>query len=251
VSIRILVGDDDLDWRTLLRGVLGQAGVVVTPAATGAAALTCLQKVHFDLIILDVQLPDCDGYAVCAEVRQREGYVPIIMISGVKKEDVDQELGLNTGANHYFKKPVSARVVVAQVRAMLNMASALKKDEPAAKLLSPGAPLEVLQLDFVNGEFKRGDHALALTSLEIKLLLCLNRKAGQLVTVDDLIRAGWKDRVTAGEARGRLKSAIKRLRRKIELDSKHPRYLITVRGDGYYLCLEPKQSDPKGASQNL
>src|SRR5436190_16426846 len=145
----------------LLSGELCQAGFGVTPAATGAQALTCLQAVHFDLNILDVQLPDRDGYAVCAEVRQRECCVPIIMISGVKQEDVDQELGLETGAIHYFKKPVSVRVIVAQVRALLRMTSALKGNEADANRTSrPEIHLSVLQLDFANGEFKRGDHGL-------------------------------------------------------------------------------------------
>lgn len=245
MSVRILVVDDDADWRNLLSGELCQAGFEVTRAATGAKALACIQAAHFDLIILDVQLPDGDGYQICSEIRKCECYVPIIMISGVKKEDVDHEFGLDSGADHYFKKPVSVRVVAAQVRAMLNMASALKNEE-AAGLSQPsqGSNMEVqwapLQLDFVKGEFKRGDQRLALTALEIKLLACLSRNPGQLVTAVKLLQAGWREQSPDEKALDSLKSAIKRLRQKIEPDSKHPRYLVTVRGVGYYLCLDPK-----------
>lgn len=240
LGARILIIDDDADWQALLGNTLRREGFDVTWAATGSAALACLQSAHFDLVILDVRLPDCKGDDLCLEIR-KQNYVPIIMVSGFEQEAVDREVRLRTVADYFFQKPVTHREIVAQVWALLRMTSALKgKEADANSMPRPGIPLGILQLDFVKGEFKRGDHLLALTSLEIKLLVCLNRNAGRLVTLEELIRAGWKDRLTAGEARDRLKSAIKRLRRKIEPEPKHPRYLITIRGDGYYLCLNPK-----------
>lgn len=251
MNARILVTDDDADWRNLLSGELCKAGFEVSQATTGAEALACLQAAHFDLIILDVQLPDCDGYEVCKEVRQRECYVPVIMISGIKRKLAHRALGLDKGADHYFHRPVRTREVVAQVRALLRMASALKKDETAAgpSLPPPKADPEIqfdaLDLDFVKGEFKRGDHSLTLTALEIKLLACLNQPAGHVLTANELLKKVWRDRLPSGkEAESRLKNAINRLRRKIEPDPKHPKYLLTARGGGYYLCLKPKPDRP-------
>jgi len=243
---RILVIDDDCDWRTLLGVTLRQESFEVIEAATGAEALALIPSAHFDLMILDVQLPDRDGYEVCAEVRKGSGYTPIIMISGIKKKLVDREFGLGLGADHYFQKPVKPREVMAQVKALLRMASALKKNEAAAGLFQPLPESDgdvqacTLRLDFVKGEFKRGNHALALTALEIKLLARLNQNAGELITAKELLQAGWKDRLPVGQARDRLKSVIKRLRRKIEPNPKCPKYLLTARGEGYYLCLDPK-----------
>jgi two-component system alkaline phosphatase synthesis response regulator PhoP len=197
--------------------------------------------------LLDVQLPDGDGYDVCAEVRQCECYIPIIMISGVKRKLAHRELGLDKGADHYFHRPVRTREVVAQVKALLRMAGALKKGEAAVGLslppseATPEMQFGALDLDFVKGEFKRGDRSLALTALEIKLLACLNQNAGQVLTANELLKKVWRDRSSSGKADDcRLKNAIKRLRQKIERDPKHPRYLLTARGGGYYLCLNPE-----------
>ena len=100
----------------LLSGELCQAGFGVTPAATGAQALTCLQAVHFDLNILDVQLPDRDGYAVCAEVRQRECYVPIIMISG--NPDIKYEYS-QFHADDAIEKPVDIKLLIDKINLQL------------------------------------------------------------------------------------------------------------------------------------
>src|SRR6185295_8324019 len=111
MSVCILVIDDDVEWRNLLSSELQKEGFEVTKASTGAQALACLQAAHFNLMILDVQLPDREGYEICLEVRKREAYVPIIMISGIKKELVDREVGLRIGADYYFQKPVSTREI--------------------------------------------------------------------------------------------------------------------------------------------
>src|SRR5690349_1658974 len=129
MSARILVIDDDLDWLNLLSGELQKEGFEVTKASMGTQALACIQTAHFDLMILDVQLPDCEGYEICSEVRKRDEYMPIIMISGIKKELVDREVGLRIGADYYFQKPASTREIVAQVRALLRMTSALDKNK--------------------------------------------------------------------------------------------------------------------------
>jgi two-component system alkaline phosphatase synthesis response regulator PhoP len=236
MNARILVVDDDLDWRNLLSGELCQAGFKVTQASTGAEALACCQVAHFDLMILDVQLPDCDGKEVCFTVRQQKDYVPIIMISGVNKEDIDQESGLDIGANHYFKKPVSTRVVVAQVRALLKMTSALKNQESNDWLEID----DYLRIHLKRHLIIKGGERVELTPQEFKLLVCLSQNMGEVVTADDLARTVWEDRLAVGKAPERLKGVIKRLRRKIEPDPRHPRYLLTARGDGYYLCLDSK-----------
>jgi len=238
----ILVVDDDADWRNLLSRELCQAGFEVTQAATGAEALARIQAVRLDLLILDVHLPGRNGYEVCEAVRRGKDYPPIIMISGIKMELEDREAGLRVGANCYFKKPVSAREVVAQVRSLLGMASALKNAESQEK--GSDAWLEIG--DYLRIHLKRrlvmtGGRKIKLTSQEFRLLAHLSQHIGQVVSANELLQKVWQDRSSIGRVEdSRLKSAIRRLRSKIEPDPEHPRYLMTVRGEGYYLCLHPK-----------
>jgi two-component system, OmpR family, alkaline phosphatase synthesis response regulator PhoP len=240
----ILVVDDDADWRKLLSGELCKAGFKVSQAATGAQALTCIRAAHFDLIILDVQLPDGDGYDVCAEVRQCGYYIPIIMISGVKRKLSHRALGLDKGADHYFHRPVRTREVVAQVKAMLRMTSALK-NKPSKE--NENESSEWLKIDDdLRIHLKRRwvmvkNKKVELTPQEFNLLDYLRRNADRVVSANELLQKVWGDHSAADKGDdSRLKSAILRLRQKIEPDPKQPRYLITERGGGYYFCPTPK-----------
>lgn len=231
MSVRILVIDDDVEWRNLLSGELQKEGFEVTKACTGAQALACLQAAHFNLMILDVQLPDREGYEICLEVRKREAYVPIIMISGIKKELVDREVGLRIGADYYFQKPVSTREIVAQIRALLRMTTALKKNEnePEEWLeVDPGLRVHIKRR-LVTADCKLVD----LTPQEFDLLVYLLQHAGESCTRDDLIVGIWGAASAKGVSDEALNTTIARLRAKIEPDPSNPRYILTVHRRGY------------------
>jgi len=229
MSARILVIDDDFDWRTLLGGTLKQEGFEVSEAAMGSQALTLIQAAHFDLVILDVQLPDGEGYEVCLEIRKRDCYIPIIMISGFKKEAVDRELGLRMGADHYFQKPVSTREITAQVRALLRMASAMKKN-------ASDDWLEVdpyLRLHIKHRQVTAAGKVIDLAPQEFDLLVYLVQHAGEPCARDDLIESVWGGASAQGVSDEALNTTIARLRAKIEPDPGTPRYILTVQRRGY------------------
>jgi DNA-binding response OmpR family regulator len=241
MSTCILIIDDDPEWRGLLSVALHKAGYEVTLASTGTEALAHIQTTNFDLIILDVHLPDCDGKDLCSTVRQQQTNVPVIMISGIKKEDMDHEFALNSGADCYLKKPVSVRVVAAQVHALLRRIGVTEKNKAEKH---EGGWLEVdnyLRIHLGRRLVMAGGHKVNLTPQEFKLLACLSRRPGQVIPAHQLRQAVWQDSSAADQSEDyRLKNTIKRLRQKIEPDPKRPRYVFTLRGEGYYLDFKPK-----------
>jgi len=229
MSARILVIDDDADWRTLLGGALQQEDFQVTEASTGSEALALIHSACFDLVILDVQLPDCEGYEVCLEIRKQNYYVPIIMISGFKKELIDREVGLRVGADYFFQKPTTPREIVAQVRALLRMASAMKKNEADDWLeVDP-----YLRLHLKRRLVTAGSKMVELTAQEFDLLAYLVQRAGEPCKRDDLIDGIWGAGSAQGVSDGALNTTIARLREKIEPDPSNPRYILTVHRRGY------------------
>jgi DNA-binding response OmpR family regulator len=115
---KILVVDDNTAWRATLADALAQARFDVISAASGAAALEALARGPIELVVLDVQLPGTDGYEICRRVRQQLKYIPIVMVSGVRRSLDDRAHGLDVGADRYFEKPVDTRELIAQVQAL-------------------------------------------------------------------------------------------------------------------------------------
>lgn len=225
---RILVVDDDKEIARLLRSYLEQAGYAVLVAHDGGAALHTLRRERPDLLLLDLMLPDKDGWAVTRTIRSdpQLAEMLIIMITA-RVEDTDKILGLELGADDYITKPFNPREVIARVRALLRRT---RKNAPTARSLAVGS----LRLDADRRLVTAGDVPVELTPTEFSLLQTLMESPGYVFT-----RAELMERALGYNYDGMdrtLDSHIKNLRRKIENDPRTPDYIQTVYGVGYRLA---------------
>ncbi len=235
---RILVVDDDRDVVRLMRAYLERAGYEVLVAYNGETALRTLQQEKLDLMLLDLMLPDRDGYEITRMVRADAlsssdpslVRLPIIMLTA-RVEDNDKIVGLEIGADDYVTKPYNPREVVARVRARLR-----SHDTFQPRLLQVGD----LEMDVERREVRVGDQATDLTPTEFDLLRVLMEQAGYVFTRSELIRKGLG--VDYEGLDRTLDSHIRNLRRKIEPDPHHPTYIQTVYGVGYRLNDEAESS---------
>jgi DNA-binding response OmpR family regulator len=190
-------------------------------AGTGEDALVLASARHPDLVVLDLGLPRMDGFEVAKELR-RDTTVPIIMLTA-RVEESDRMLGFGVGADDYVTKPFSPRELVARVQAVLRRTSA----RPDARILR----VDDLTLDVPRMTAVRGRHTLDLTPTEFQLLATLARHPGRVFTRGQLLDSV---RGEDGDAFDRAIDAhVKNIRRKIERDPRHPRYVLTVYGVGY------------------
>lgn len=220
----ILVIDDEPEITEVVRRYLEQDGFRVVTAADGRAGLTAFQQEKPHLVLLDLMLPEVDGWEVARRIRAA-GSTPIIMLTA-RGEEVDRLLGLGLGADDYITKPFSPREVVARVRAVLRRAGR----EPAADVLVVGD----LTVDLGRMEVRRGQTVVTLTPTEFRLLAALARAPGRVFTRLQLI-----DQVHGHAFEGyerTIDAHIKNLRQKLEPDPHHPRYILTVHGAGYRLA---------------
>jgi DNA-binding response OmpR family regulator len=224
MSSAILVVEDELLTRRTLQDVLQREGFMVVTAGTIAEAMAEIQHRDYDLVLLDLILPDGDGLATCARIRARH-HMPIIIIS-TRREIEDRVAGLEKGADDYVAKPFEPRELVARVRAQLRRAGELSRSEGeevirAGRLVVDAA----LQDAFIDGK------PAGLSRKEFELLHLLAARAGKAVSRDFLIDQLW-----AGDELGSDKNVavyIRRIRQKIERDPDQPEILLTVRGFGY------------------
>ena len=226
---RILVVDDDRDIVRLVRSYLEKAGYQVLTAYDGETALHMLRREQPHLLILDLMLPDRDGWDVARLVRSDSllAATPIIMLTA-RVEDNDKIVGLEIGADDYITKPFNPREVVARVRALLRR-SQLQRGSPAPKILEAGG----LQLDEGKRELTRSGELIELTPTEFELLKVLMGNPGYVITRDELAEKALGYR---SDSLGRaLDSHIKNLRRKIDTIPDSLSFIQTVHGIGYRL----------------
>jgi len=226
---RILVVDDDRDIVRLVRSYLEKAGYQILTAYDGETALKILKAEKPQLLILDLMLPDKDGWDVARLVRSdpQIAATPIIMLTA-RVEDTDKIVGLEIGADDYITKPFNPREVVARVRALLRR-SHLQQGSPPPKILQAGN----LHLDVGKRELTLQGESIDLTPSEFELLKVLMVNPEFVITRDELAE---KALGYSSEGMGRtLDSHIKNLRRKIDRDPKTPSYIQTVHGIGYRL----------------
>ena len=217
---RILVVDDDPQIRRVLRTALVGQGYEVWDARRGDEALDLVRTVKFDLILLDLNLPDMSGVDVCRQVRA--GFsVPIIALT-VRSTEKDKVAALDAGANDYVTKPFDTSELLARVRAHL------RRNRPPVEDVHT---LDDLTIDFSARVVTRQGNRLHLAPKEYQLLAFLFENRGKPVSHSTLLRAIWGP--DYGEETMLLQAHIARLRKKIERDPRHPRYIVTIPWVGY------------------
>jgi DNA-binding response OmpR family regulator len=223
--MKALIVDDDRVLADLLAFTLRREGFEVILAHDGQAALRRWAEEKPDLILLDLNLPRLDGFAVCQQVRA-ESDTPIMMLT-VRGEDDDVVRGLELGADDYITKPFSPRQLVARVRALLRRAGLVPA--PATRQAGP------ITLEPGRRQAHVGPgEAISLTALENRLLDYFMLNAGHVLTTEALMDHVWGPE---GGNRDMLRQLVRRLRRKIEPDPAHPTFIQTVPGLGYGLMV--------------
>ena len=228
---RILVVDDDKSIVKVLVGYLEQSGYQVSTAYDGESALHVLRRERPDLILLDLMMPNRDGWEVTQIVRADKTLAPtpIIMITA-RIDDTDKIVGLELGADDYIPKPFNPREVVARVKALLRRVRLDQSPNAAPQILTQGG----LKLDMDQRTLTVDSQIVELTRTEFNLLEAFLSNPGFTLTRDDLLE---KSMGYAYEGLGRaLDTHIRNLRRKIEADPDNPIYIQTVYGVGYRLA---------------
>lgn len=222
---RVLLVEDDGSIRETAALGLERAGFRVAAAADGREAVAVFRRERFDLVILDLMLPEIDGFEVCRQIRRESG-VPIVMLTA-RSEPTDVVSGLELGADDYLTKPFDLPVLVARARAVLRRTTGEPADaEPVIRV----GDLEVDRSAFAA---RRDGADLGLTATEFRLLSVLARRPGQVFTREMLLETVWGYDYL-GDSR-LVDVAVQRLRAKVETDPARPRRITTVRGVGYRL----------------
>ena len=228
----VLIIEDDAGIRGVLRMLIESQQYRAVEAETAARGVIEARNRRPDLVIVDLGLPDRDGLSVIRDIRLFSP-IPILVLSA-RTMEMDKIAALDAGADDYVAKPFSSPELLARVRA------ALRRNK-AGGAQSPSLRLGPIIIDLLKRKARARQGDLHLTPLEFRVLDCLARNAGMIVTQAQLIREVWgPDRL--GDSRG-LRSYIKMLRQKLEPDPTQPRHLITETGVGYRLMVDNDKSD--------
>jgi two-component system response regulator RegX3 len=223
---RILIIEDEISFSEALSFLLEKEGFETEVAETGKAGITSFNKSTFDLVLLDLMIPEISGIDVCRTIRTTS-QVPIIMLTA-KDSEVDKVVGLELGADDYVTKPYSARELVARIKAVL------RRGTPEDSSTSESSGIHTaagIRMDIERHQVTVNGNLIPLPLKEFELLEFLLRNEGRVLTRGQLI-----DRVWGGDYYGDTKTLdvhIKRLRSKIEVDPANPVLIQTIRGLGY------------------
>jgi DNA-binding response OmpR family regulator len=219
----VLVVDDDAELSAMVCELLQREGWATHAVLTGGDGARALASLQPDVVLLDVMLPDANGYELCARWRAAHPAVGLVMLTA-RGDPLDRVLGLEIGADDYLGKPFEARELVARVRALLRRAAPGRAEAPLLRF-------EGLTVDLVQREVRCGEAALALTGIEFKLLVALARAPGQAFSRERLSEA-----VQASSYRPQDRTVdvqVARLRRKLQQARPGPDWIVTVRNEGY------------------
>ncbi|GCE30162.1 DNA-binding response regulator [Dictyobacter alpinus] len=233
-KITILTADDDPQILRLVARTLELEDYHVLTAKDGEEALACIEADHIDLALLDVMMPKIDGFTVCQKVREFSA-MPIIMVTA-RGQDNDKIKGFNLGADDYLTKPFNVDELIARVRAVLRRSQFMPPEQ--AHAVRTVTTIGRLKVDFSQHLVTFDGQEIVLSPTEYRLLAYLLQNAGRIVTLDLLLERIWGQEYL-GESH-MLQVNINRLRRKIEPDPAHPRYILTKIGIGYQFAAHPK-----------
>ncbi len=223
---KVLVIEDDISLLELMELHLEDLDSEVTKAVNGKTGLELAQLDDFDLIVLDIKLPDTDGYEICKTIRSKKNYTPILMVTS-KKDEIDKVLGLELGADDYLTKPFGIREFIARVKAILRRMDSMKPEEDHQDELR----LNGLKIEFSKRKVIKNNNTVELTPKEFELLYFLASHPGKTYTREQLLNKLWDLDFRGYEHT--VNSHINRLRRKIEDDLSNPKYIRTIWGVGY------------------
>ena len=224
----ILVVDDDERTQHMLGSMLRLEGYRVITASNGEEALKQFNYESPDLILLDIMMPEIDGYDLCQRIREFS-QVPIIMLTA-KDSEQDTIDGLDVGADDYVTKPFLSKELLARIRA------ALRRTRQWDERPTPPFHLNDLTVDFSNHQVYQKGREIRLTATEYRLLSYLARNAGRVLTADAILNVVWGDRYY-GDVH-LLQSTMTNLRSKLGDNARNPRYIVTRSGIGYMMRKE-------------
>jgi DNA-binding response OmpR family regulator len=222
---RILIIEDEDEMARGLKDLLEFEGYEVATAGTGKDGLQAIGRRVPDCIILDLMLPDLNGYQVCEEIRDQKYRVPILMLTA-KAQDYDKIRGLEVGADDYMTKPFSVGELLARVKALLRRSVQYARDIEVVRV-------GTCEIDVKHFRIRRGAKEHSLSHYEVELFKLLYANANHPVARDEILEKVWS---TENYPTNRtVDNFIVKLRKKIEDDYKNPKHILTIYGVGYKL----------------
>lgn len=223
---KILIVEDDPGIQMSLQDEFESEGYQVFVANDGAKGLSMTKEKKPDLIILDIMLPELDGYEVCKRLRKEGNNTPIIMLT-VKDKEIDKVLGLEFGADDYVTKPFSLRELLARVKSVFRRI----EDHPTE---IHSFCIGETEFDFKKYEAKKRGQKIEYTPLEFQMLRLLVKQKGEVLTRDNFLDHIWGEDNLVVSSRT-IDSHIANIRKKIEEDPSNPKFITSIRGVGYKL----------------
>lgn len=223
---RILIVEDESDMQFVLEDNFRAEDYDVVLTGLGSEGARLALAGDIDLVILDIMLPDIDGFEVCRRIRAGNKSIPIVMLTA-KGSEIDKVVGLELGADDYVTKPFGMRELLARVKAHLRRTS--PPEEPSVAECEIGSR----RVDFTRGEITGGNGEERLTAQENALLQFLATQRGKVLSRKTIMEEVWGEESTPGNRS--VDNCIVRIRNKIEDDPSSPRHILTVHGAGYKL----------------
>jgi len=228
MTVNILVVDDEQSIADLIEVYLKNENYDVFKFYNGQDALQCVENQNIDLAILDVMLPDVDGFSICQQIREKHKF-PVIMLTA-KEEEIDKITGLTLGADDYITKPFRPLELIARVKAQLRRFIKYNSSEP--KQEGHLIAFSGLLLDMDTHECTLNEKKLSLTPTEFSILWVLCSKRGRVVSSEELFHEVWGDKYFTN-SNNTVMVHIRHLREKMQESAEHPKYIRTVWGVGY------------------
>jgi DNA-binding response OmpR family regulator len=228
--IHILVAEDDDNIRTGLLDTLESEGYRATPATDGKEAIDLFASEEFDLLLLDIMMPEKSGYDVCRVVRSTNEDIPVIMLTA-KGEEIDKVIGLQLGADDYITKPFGVHELLARISAVLRRSQRKPKPLKGNRTGPERFTFGIAEIDTRQYKVRTGDNTFDISARELQLLKFFHSYPNEVLSRDRILNAVWG--IEYGGTTRTLDQHVAQLRKKIEPDPARPRFLTTVYGVGY------------------